>query len=242
MNKKIDTLIEDIYKTIDEGLDKRKVNTDFLDTFKKNIMTSIDKFLFEKREDLTTLRLSQIGRPDRQLWYDIKSDVKPKKIDAKTRLKFLYGEILESLLILLSEASGHEVSEIQKMEEVDGVKGHKDCRIDGTLVDIKSASSYSFKKFKDGSLATNDPFGYMSQISAYAESAGDNYASFFAVDKSTGELALMPVESIHMINATDRVKHLKEVLKSSSVPPKCYSDEPDGKSGNKKLAIGCVFG
>ena len=100
MNKKIDTLIEDIYKTIDVGLDKRKVNTDFLDTFKKNIMTSIDKFLFEKREDLTTLRLSQIGRPDRQLWYDIKSDVKPKKIDAKTRIKFLYGEILESLLIL----------------------------------------------------------------------------------------------------------------------------------------------
>ena len=241
MNKKIDTLIEDIYKTIDEGLDKRKVNIDFLDTFKKNMMASIDKFLFEKREDLTTLRLSQIGRPDRQLWYDIKSDVKPKKIDAKTRLKFLYGEILESLLILLAEASGHDVSEIQKMEEVDGVKGHKDCRIDGTLVDIKSASSYSFKKFKDGSLATNDPFGYISQISAYAESAGDDHASFFAVDKSTGELVLMPVESIHMINATDRVKHLKEVLRSSSVPPKCYPDEPDGKSGNRKLAIGCVF-
>jgi len=127
------------------------------------------------------------------------------------------------------------------MEEVDGVKGHKDCRIDGTLVDIKSASSYSFKKFKDGSLTTNDPFGYMSQISAYAESAGDNSAGFLAVDKSTGELAYMPVESIQMINASDRVKHLKDVVKSSSPPPKCYPDEPDGKSGNMKLAIGCVF-
>lgn len=241
MSKKIDTLVQDIYRTIDEGLDKRTTDKEFLHTFSKSIMESVTKFLFEKRDDVNTLRLSQIGRPDRQLWYDIKSDIEPKKIDAKTKIKFLYGEILESLLILLAEASGHEVSEMQKMEEIDGVKGHKDCRIDGTLVDIKSASSYSFKKFKDGSLATNDPFGYMSQISAYAESAGDNSAGFLAIDKSTGELTYMPVESIHMINASDRVKHLKDVVKSSSPPPKCYPDEPDGKSGNMKLAIGCVF-
>jgi len=241
MSKNVDTLVQDIYRTIDEGLDKRTTDKEFLHTFSKNIMESINKFLFEKRDDVKTLRLSQIGRPDRQLWYDIKSDIESKKIDAKTKIKFLYGEILESLLILLAEASGHEVSEMQKMEEVDGVKGHKDCRIDGTLVDIKSASSYSFKKFKDGSLITNDPFGYISQISAYAESAGDDSAGFVAVDKSTGELAYMPVESIHMINASDRVKHLKNVVKSSSPPPKCYPDEPDGKSGNMKLAIGCVF-
>ena len=241
MSKKVDTLVQDIYRTIDEGLDKRTTDKEFLHTFSKNIMESINKFLFEKRDDVKTLRLSQIGRPDRQLWYDIKSDIESKKIDAKTKIKFLYGEILESLLILLAEASGHNVSEMQKMEEVDGVKGHKDCRIDGTLVDIKSASSYSFKKFKDGSLATNDPFGYISQISAYAESAGDNSAGFLAVDKSTGELAYMPVESIQMINASDRVKHLKDVVKSSSPPPKCYPDEPDGKSGNKKLALGCIF-
>ena len=241
MSKKVDTLVQDIYRTIDEGLDKRTTDKEFLHTFSKSIMESINKFLFEKRDDVKTLRLSQIGRPDRQLWYDIKSDIESKKIDAKTKIKFLYGEILESLLILLAEASGHNVSEMQKMEEVDGVKGHKDCRIDGTLVDIKSASSYSFKKFKDGSLITNDPFGYISQISAYAESAGDDSAGFVAVDKSTGELAYMPVESIHMINASDRVKHLKNVVKSSSPPPKCYPDEPDGKSGNMKLAIGCVF-
>ena len=241
MSKKVDTLVQDIYRTIDEGLDKRTTDKEFLHTFGKSVMESVTKFLFEKRDDVKTLRLSQIGRPDRQLWYDIKSDIEPKKIDAKTKIKFLYGEILESLLILLAEASGHEVSEMQKMEEVDGVKGHKDCRIDGTLVDIKSASSYSFKKFKDGSLVTNDPFGYISQISAYAESAGDDSAGFVAVDKSTGELAYMPVESIHMINASDRVKHLKNVVKSSSPPPKCYPDEPDGKSGNMKLAIGCVF-
>ena len=77
--KKVDTLVQDIYRTIDEGLDRRKTDKAFLETFSKNVMESIEKFLFEKREDVTTLRLSQIGRPDRQLWYDIKSDIKPKK-------------------------------------------------------------------------------------------------------------------------------------------------------------------
>ena len=97
MSKKVETLVQDIYRTIDEGLDKRKTDKAFIETFNKNVMDSIEKFLFEKRSDVTTLRLSQIGRPDRQLWYDIKSEIAPKKIDAKTKIKFLYGEILQSL-------------------------------------------------------------------------------------------------------------------------------------------------
>ena len=44
-----------------------------------------------------------------------------------------------------------------------------------------------------------------------------------------------------MINATARVKHLKDVVNKSSLPDKCYADIPDGKSGNRKLAIGCVY-
>ena len=85
MSKKVETLVQDIYRTIDEGLDKRKTDKAFLQTFNKNVMESIESFLFEQRGDVTTLRLSQIGRPDRQLWYDIKSDIKPPKLDAKTR-------------------------------------------------------------------------------------------------------------------------------------------------------------
>ena len=241
MSKKIDTIVEDIYSTIEKGLDKSTTDKGFMEDFVKSIISTLNKFLFETREDMTTLRLSQIGRPDRQLWYDINIPNKPFKVDGKTKIKFLYGEILESLLIFLAQASGHRVSEEQKMEEINGVKGHKDCRIDGTLVDIKSASSYGMKKFKDGSLFTNDPFGYISQISAYAESAGDNEAAFLAIDKSSGEIVLMPIKSIHMINATDRVNHLKKVVTSKNIPDKCYPAEPDGKSGNMKLSIGCVF-
>jgi hypothetical protein len=44
-----------------------------------------------------------------------------------------------------------------------------------------------------------------------------------------------------MINARKRIQHLKKVIESTSVPDKCYTDVPDGKSGNYKLDTGCIY-
>ena len=46
--------------------------------------------------------MSVIGRPARQLWYDnhLKRDDKEEVYDPSTQLKFLYGHILEHLLLL----------------------------------------------------------------------------------------------------------------------------------------------
>jgi hypothetical protein len=141
----------------------------------------------------------------------------------------------------LSRASGHTVTEEQKQVDVEGIKGHQDCKIDGELVDCKSASGYSFKKFANNNLVNDDPFGYIAQISAY--SAGNNVkeAYFLAIDKQHGNLALTRVHDLEMIDAKERVKYLKNVLESKTVPDRCYSDIPEGSSGNRKLAIGCVF-
>ena len=65
------------------------------------------------------------------------------------RIKFLYGHILEELIILFSVLAGHEVTEAQKEVHVEGIKGHQDCKIDGVLVDCKSASLRGFDKFRD---------------------------------------------------------------------------------------------
>src|SRR5690606_25725922 len=85
-------------------------------------------------------------------------------------LKFLYGDILEDLLLFLAEAAGHTVVGRQDEQEIAGIKGHRDCVIDGTVVDAKSASSYSFKKFKEGRLREDDPFGYVDQLQSYIHS------------------------------------------------------------------------
>ena len=51
-------------------------------------------------------------------------------------------------MLLFARMAGHDVTEEQKELELDGVKGHKDATIDGWVCDIKSASSFGFKKFK----------------------------------------------------------------------------------------------
>ena len=239
----IDTLVEDIYKTLEAENNMASMkNKESLEKFGREMISVARRALSEgTRERKNTLRMSQIGKPDRQLWYDMQQGVEPVEIDGQTRLKFLYGEILEALLVLLAEVAGHEVTEQQKEVDVLGVKGHKDGRIDGVLMDIKSASPYAFKKFKEGTLHTDDPFGYIAQISGYAEADKDDQAAFLAIDKSSAEIALMKIESVHMINASERINNVKKMTASSTPPEKCYQPEPDGKSGNMKLAIGCVF-
>ena len=72
-------------------------------------------------------------------------------------------------------------------------------------------------------------------ISAYAQANKLKDAAFLAIDKSTGEIVLTPVHSMEFINAEARIKHLKGMVISDTVPDLCYDPVPDGKSGNYKL-------
>ena len=242
MKKNIDTLVEDIYSLFD--LDKKNNLKDLdkhLKEFTDGVTETIKHLMNEEHTPKRNLRLSSIGKPARQLWYDKHTEHEDKKLNPSLRIKFFYGHLLEEVLILFTKLAGHTVTAQQKEVEVEGVKGHQDCFIDGVLVDCKSASGKSFLKFKNNTLSTDDPFGYIPQISAYAEGNGVNEAAFLAIDKQNGDICLTKVHSVEMINAKDRVKDLKKALDNNNPPSKCYSDVSDGMSGNRKLAIGCVY-
>ena len=240
--KNIDTIVEDIYSLFEkknEELTEKEVDK-CIDDFASSVKVHVKDFLKELPQDKPRLRLSTIGRPDRQLWYDFK---KPhnEPLAPSTRIKFLYGYILEELLIMLASISGHKVTQQQKQVEVEGVKGHQDCFIDGVLVDCKSASGRGYTKFKYNNLASDDPFGYISQISAYAEGNGVDEAGFLVINKSTGEICYTKVHSLEMINAKKRIQKIKQVVNSNTPPDKCYQAVPDGKSGNYKLDTACMY-
>ena len=156
-------------------------------------------------------------------------------------IKFLYGHLLEDVLILLARLAGHTVTDLQKQVNVHGIVGHQDCMIDGVLVDCKSASGKSFEKFSKDTLSTDDPFGYIAQISAYAEGNNVDEAAFLAIDKQHGNICLTRIHSMDMINVKKRIEYLKGSMDESNPPDKCYDDIPDGASGNRKLAIGCFY-
>jgi len=244
MKKNIDTLVDDIYSLFDlnteNNIDEKNLDK-HLNSFTEGVVETIKILLKEKHNSKRSLRLSAIGKPDRQLWYDNNLEVKKTTLSPSLRIKFFYGHLLEEVLILFSRLAGHKVTGQQKEIDIEGVKGHQDCFIDDVLVDCKSASGKSFLKFKENRLSTDDPFGYIPQISAYAEGNGVDEAAFLAIDKQNGEICLTKVHSVEMINAKDRVKHLKNVMRDGKPPVKCYSDIADGMSGNRKLAIGCVY-
>jgi hypothetical protein len=240
VTKTIDTLVEDIYSLFTSG-NKTVLKEEDLACFLNDISVAVvSSLLGDTHED--KLRMSGIGKKDRKLWYEMNTPRdKREQLNGPTYIKFLYGNILEALLVLLTKASGHTVTDQQKELEIEGIKGHTDGCVDGVVIDFKSASSYGFKKFVDGSLTNNDPFGYIAQISAYAKAQGKTEAAFIAIDKSGGDIAVAKVDAMDMINPTTRIKKIKEVVASAIPPERCYEPVPDGKSGNLGLDSSCGY-
>jgi len=242
--KNINTLVEDIYNLFnldDINLDQKEIDN-CINDFGNNIKEHLRTALYEKvKENKNSLRLSAIGRQDRQVWYDVNLKNNSTPYPASTKIKFLYGYILEELLIAFSKIAQHTVTDTQKELNVKGIKGHQDCVIDGVLVDCKSTSPRGYQKFDKGDLVKDDPFGYIAQISAYAEGNDVDEAAFLVINKQTGEICLAPVHSLEMINAGDRIDYLKTMVKNNEPPNRCYSDVRDGASGNRKLGTSCFY-
>jgi len=244
-------LVSDIYKLVEskevaEGVDIEAC----IDQFGEAVKVLMRQEFTEKRDDSRKLRMSNIGREDRYLW-NVYNDVdKGEDIQPHTYVKFLYGHIIEELLLFLTRAAGHEVTDEQKKCEVNGIKGSMDCKSYGGGTDVKSASTFAFKKFKEGTLAYDDPFGYVAQIKGYAHSEGETKFGWLAMDKQNGHLTYLlydtedtqaPIHDLISYDIGERIEHIKKVVEQKEPPSVCYEPIADGKSGNQKLAIGCSY-
>ena len=160
-------IVADINKTLEDiSLNKVKVSEELIEEVGEEIKQALRDWSNPKPQQGFTLRASNIGKPLRKLWFEKRKQNIDEPLSASLNLKFLYGHILESLVIFLVKLSGNKVTDQQKEIEVNGVKGHIDCKINDTVVDIKSASKFSFNKFSKGLLAEEDPFGYIPQLTA----------------------------------------------------------------------------
>lgn len=189
------------------------------------------------------LRMSNIGKPLRQLWYD--NNLETAKVDftADTKIKFLYGDILEVLLLYLAREAGHLVESQQAEVHLNGIKGHIDAIIDGVLVDVKSASTFSFRRFKDGSIRNDDPFGYVDQLAGYSCALGGMDAGFLVIDKTLGHICWCPFskEELASYDPSSVIDRDREALNNPNPPDRCYDPVPEGKSGNLILGVGCSY-
>lgn len=270
-----------------------------LDTLGVTIRNAVKKSIEEARDGRTNrgLRLSAIGKPDRQLWYDNNPEgtpvptstedkrsssgallpgddqgsggpgnirsvqqslPEPTFVSGPDNLKFLFGHILEALLVYLIAESGHTLTHAQEDLELCGVPGHPDGILDRHPTDIKSCSGYAYKnKFLNRGLlkpgAENDSFGYIDQLKAYREALIAKYphedidvenVAWIAFNKESGEICTLKADVLELPrgSASDRIKHLQKMVVLPKPPEeKCYPDIPDGKSGNRVLNKLCTW-
>jgi len=242
--KTLDTLIQDIYSSL-EGLSSGEalnISEEELDLTLSRMKESILAWSKPREvENSFRLRMSNIGRPLRQLWYESKNTSDPHVVSGSTQIKFLYGHILEEIVLMLVRMAGHEVTSEQKEVNVDGILGHMDCKIDGQVVDVKTASKFSFNKFKDGSLVNNDPFGYLAQLSGYETAEQTKEGGFLVINKESGELCLFRPDDLEKPNVKEKIKKVKAAIAVDTPPDRCYAPIPEGKKGNMKLPSGCAY-
>lgn len=239
------TLAEDIYHILADTTDHEvsEANVEWAGEAVKSLLRT----RFQKREEKRgeeVLRFSALGKKDRQLWYAANMPEKAESLSPKTMFKFMYGDVIEVLLLFLAKESGHEVTHEQFEVEADGVRGHMDACIDGVPTDCKSASPYGYKKFEDGSFVFDDPFGYIPQLSGYANELGKTErAGFLAAEKVAGDICFAEIDkyTIEGNPPRPRIEHLRGVINSDTPPERCYEAVPEGKSGNMKLGVGCSY-
>lgn len=245
-SKTIETLVEDIERVLTTPHILSELSLE-----KFGFGSSIrlrHQLLQEEREPY--LRLSQIGtKCDRQLQFKMNPDVTGEDLNAATRLKFLYGDLIEALVLLLAREAGHLVEGEQDELSINGTCGHRDCVIDGVLVDVKSASSRSFAKFKAHLRPEDDSFGYLGQLGCYlAASQHDplvstkDHAGFLVVDKQFGHICL-DIHHFSNLETYERLVRDKQALlyDKTRLAPRGFFDEPDGASGNRKLGTACSY-
>lgn len=262
--KDINTLVPDIYRMLEgggiqdpiavsiqhhiyqmkEGLPEGESN------FLKDIISLLDKQVISDSKPSDTLRMSNLGTPCITRLWDEVNDPAPRFTSGQDTMRFLYGDLLEAMLIAFAKASGHTVQAEQEEVELHGVKGHIDCIIDGMLVDVKSASQFVFDKFKGNGLLKKDPFGYLSQISSYLKALqGDprlvhkDKAAFFAINKGSGELSLDVYDMESLLE--DKDAEIQERIKIVGLKHRPTWREPDVRQSdsneNRKLGETCRF-
>jgi hypothetical protein len=195
-------------------------------------------------EHKRTLRMSRLGpQCPCALWYSVHNPGLAEPFQPWTENKFSFGHMIEVWAITLAKAAGHSVTGEQDAVFLDGVEGHRDCIVDGCLVDVKSTSSRGFLKFKDGTLGQNDDFGYLDQLDAYTVASLDDpllevkdKAYLWPIQKELGHMCLYE-HKVRETHIRSRVSSYKDIVERGEAPPCTCGDLPEGKSGNRVLDV-----
>ena len=187
----------------------------------------------------------------RKLWYKFNAGDKSVAPGPELMLKFSYGHMIEDLVLNAARLAGHSVEYEQHRVEVEApagwsVSGKLDAVINNTLVDVKTTSSYAFKKYtQEGLTVDTDSFGYRYQLAFYKEHTEEEFdgVGLLCVDKQHANVAYVPVDVPRAEELNHKIEENINAIEADDegCVPRAFGPTAFGKSGNAKIGIECSF-
>jgi len=239
---KMHRYLEDVRKA------KRGMSDATIARIASDVKEAVEK-QFNQKKRTFGLRMSNIGRPYCQLWFDKNKPEEGIDMPANFLMNMMIGDIVEAVFKgVMTEAGvdfkdGHKSTLTAGKHKIDGTH---DLTLDNRVDDIKSASPWSYtNKFKDyATLKAHDSFGYIGQLAGYSKALGVEAGGWWVLNKGTGEFKYVSAWDM----ALDRQDVLDEVEEKAdkleeNVFERCFEpvEETFRKkpTGNKVLSSEC---
>ena len=216
-----------------------------------DVEAALEKQFSSGPRDEFKLRMSNLGRPTCQLWFDKNEPEEKSPFPPHFLINMIIGDIVEAVFKGLLRAANVEFEDNAKvkLKLADGVEisGEYDMVMDGKVDDVKSASPWSYKnKFASfEALATGDSVGYIPQLVGYATAAGKGVGGWWVVNKANGEFKYVDAGGVDAAGVLEDIQDTVSYINDDKPFKKCFEAIPEAHyrklTGNLKLGVECGF-
>ena len=214
-----------------------------------DIKDALNRQFNTKREEKFRLRMSNIGRPSCQLWFEKNKPETALPKPTTFVMNMMIGDIVEAVFKAVLREANVKFEDTDnvtlELDEDTKISGSYDLVMNDSVDDIKSASDWSYKYKFDSyeSLHSGDSFGYVGQLAGYAKALGKKAGGWWVLNKANGLFKYVRAH-IDMDKELDKIKKNIKATESKELV-RCFEPEPEtfrGKeTGNIVLNKNCTF-
>ncbi len=228
---------------------KSAMSQDNIEQVATDIKDALNRQFNTKREDKFRLRMSNIGRPSCQLWFEKNKPETALPKPTTFVMNMMIGDIVEAVFKAVLREANVKFEDTDnvtlELDENTKISGSYDLVMNDSVDDIKSASDWSYKYKFDSyeSLHSGDSFGYVGQLAGYAKALGKKAGGWWVLNKANGLFKYVRAH-IDMDKELDKIKKNIKATESKELV-RCFEPEPEtfrGKeTGNIVLNKNCTF-
>lgn len=247
MNHPAEMMIHQYLQNASKG--ETAMSSETIEQVASDIKDALNRQFNSKRDTDFRFRMSNIGRPSCQLWYEKNKPETAIPRPTTFVMNMMIGDIVEAVFkaILRSAKVDFEDSDTVSLDidKNNTISGTYDLVMNDAVDDIKSASDWSYKYKFDSyeTLHSGDSFGYVGQLAGYAKASNKKAGGWWVVNKANGQFKYVPAH-IEMDKEIDKIKKNIKSAESDKLV-RCFEPEPEtfrGKpTGNMVLSKNCTF-